>query len=280
MATEYPVLCSVVTIVAGANVIRFSEDGGADVFDVTVLPGAYFVDGDDAVTDSLLYAFKIALDSASSSSGSSLTYGVSYAAKTTPGAVTGTVTIDASASADSNILGTHPNTTFPLHLLGFVDGADAGDADPLVAPNSPSPNWVSNQPAIKPDPQPPTQEGVSEHFTAGGQSYVFVNGADVDMWTEELEHISDDRTWTARALAADPYRSFETFWRLVKDGRRIRLYHRAMSSTAGSLETLTSAYLRGTYVLTGDALRQMPAPAEVEASRLFAFRVPLREYKA
>lgn len=275
MAVEYPVFASVIDITSSNNIIRWEEGGVA--FDVTVAAGGHFLADDDTTIGSILKAVKDALDTASAASGASRTYDVDYTPKRDPSDVGGTVVITCSAADTLQIL--DGGTTFPVGDLGWAEDADSAQASTtLTAPYTPAANWTHHQPAVLPDAEPPIQEGVTETFTAGGQSHVFVNGTIVGMWKEDITHAFDAWLRTASAPSSDPARAFETFWRRCCDGRRMRLYH--VPQSGANLAALTSTYLKGTYLFTGGTLASMPTTTEVDFGRVFDLSVDLREYKA
>ena len=211
----YPLLRRAITVVSGANVIRFRE--GATTASAVVPVGTYWLRASG--TGSLLLAIKAALEAASASLN---TYDVTLSLSVSPTAPTGAVTITRTSGADAfRVDGADGLTTFPLHVIGFENVTGSTTTAPKVSTKSPSGLWLSNDMLAVDEPDF-RGEVFGEDPSRGG---VVVAGAQSETWDEyawEPAHVARARVWQ-EANPADPNATWEAFWRRVRSAPALEL---------------------------------------------------------
>lgn len=280
MTAKFPVFAGAVVITTGENdTIRIAEDSGAFEFDAVLLAGTFFVFGDGTDTDDLCRIIKNALNTASTASGGSYTYTVTFTPSIDDTDITGTVSIT-STGTNLNWKGDHANHDFPSDAIGIPVGAQTGPSTNVnnsLYGTSPSNTWVGYQPIIEESPRPPQRPAI-QHETAGGQTYTFINGAKTKRRNESFEHIRPERVYIVDAGTSDPAQSFESFWDNVGDGRIIRIYHSPVSSGTDLVTLTDTTHLVGAFVPMN--LESYPDFELDEVARLYSWDIDFREYKA
>lgn len=267
MALVYPVLAAEID----GGVIRVTEDGATFTIDVIVPSGFLYGDGSEA--DDFCRKLAAALSEESGDNGAGGAYTCEYVAKTTPGGVTGTLVI--TGDVEFGILWEHANTTLNPAVLGFP-ATNQVEALTQTSTLSPSHTWVSNQPAVRLDPDSPV--GDARVLGAGdGSVYIFQTEDVTDRRVDPYLLIAADRSRTYLSTS-DPARAFESFWRLARV-KPIRLYRGGIDSGT-TLETLDSTDLVGTYVLEEQDIQRMPpmTPRQRSGSQAYDFELGMREW--
>lgn len=247
--TTYYVLASEIEITSANNVIKFKEDAGT-TRTATIATGTYYLYGPGSEAGDLCKAIADAMTTAPDADAD---YVVEYRGVITAGSVTGQVTIrDVGDGFDIQIIAS--GTTFPLVLIGFPV-ADSIAETVIASTLSPSHTWCSDQPPELVDPDGFEVE-VAQHVAGGGQRHTFTSSSVREMRRLAFSFVTKDRAYAANATA-DPARAFESFWKIVNDGRRIRLYGDTQSG--GTVAALSSADLLGTYVFDEESCRRWRA---------------------
>lgn len=279
MAQKYQVLCASVTIETGVNdTIVFYEPNGATSTrqTATIDPGTYYVYqdyNDGGTTDNLLYAVVDALDTASPNTYAYIiTYGLRYGVDHT-----GVMVTIYNNTDDFRLDGSDSGCTFDLAWIGLTSGADTGQVGGIFSTISPSLTFISSQPRVLIDPGHWEAE-VHQHIAADGTRHTF-RAADVrEHRRVRFENIERGRVFI-EANSADPYRPFESWWKVARDGRPVRLYETEASSST-TLPDLTSSELVGTYLLTEESCARLDPDRPSNAVDLYAWDLMFAEYIA
>ena len=224
MSAYYPIMRRAVVITTANQGIRLLEGAGPATTRLVAV-GTYYVLSDGSAAD-LCAAVKTALEVGASVN----TYTVTAAPNpfSTPVAATdanciGSITRTAGADA-FRLLGANVLTTFPLHALGLAATDTALLATPIASTLSSSGWWVSNDVLAVDEP---VEDGdvFGEDPTRGG---VILPGAHSAGWVRHrwaVQYVRRDRTWV-EAIAADPDRTWQAFWRRIREGTVMRLSRR------------------------------------------------------
>jgi hypothetical protein len=218
MSAYYPVIRRAVVITSANNRIRFREGGSTTTYLVAV--GTYY-SLDDGSAEDLQLAVKTALEASTN------TYAVAMVPnpRTTPTSTTDANcvgSISRTSGADNfQLLGASALTTFPLHALGIAAADTVLGSAAIECTLSASAWWVGNDVLAVDEP---VEDGdvYGEDPTRGG---VILPGAHSDGWVRHrwsVQYQRRDRTWV-EAIAADPDRTWQAFWRRIRTGVVLRV---------------------------------------------------------
>lgn len=268
MATEYQAFTSAVEILTGVNdEIDFIEGGTPAT--ATLTKGTYYLYGDGSVSDDLSKAIVDAMDAASPGALTYLvnvTFNVFESVKPSSTLITTTI-----GAASIQVLGTG---TFDLEIIGHLNGTPTTTATAIISTRSCSRSWVSNQPSARGLDAGPFERNVMEHVTPDGTSYHFAAGDNFDFRAVEFQYTQDQRTFS-QYLSANY--SFEEFWKIANDGRKLKLFQQVASTLTGAIPFLGSSSLVGVYTFTGDSLARF-APERIQPGlAAFSWAVSLRK---
>jgi len=222
MSANYPLVRRAIVITTANRGIQFLEGAGPATTRLVAV-GTYYV-LDDGSAEDLCVAVKTALEVGASAN----EYAVAFIPnpRTTPIAATDANCIGniarTSGSDSFQLLGASVLTTFPLHVLGLAAVDTALLSTPIVATLSSSAWWISNDVLLVDEP---VEDGdvYGEDPTRGG---VILPGAHSAAWTRHtwsVQYVRYDRTWIA-AIPADPDRTWQAFWRRIREGVVLRIY--------------------------------------------------------
>jgi len=268
MATEYQAFASAIEIFTGVNdEISFIEGGTPAT--ATITKGTYYFYGDGSVSDDLSKAIVDAMNAASPGA---LTYLVNVTFNVFESAKPSSATITTTIGATSiQILGTG---SFDLEIIGHPNGVPTTTATAIISTISCSRSWVSNQPSARGFDAGPFERNVSEHVTPDGTSYHFAAGDNFDFRVIEFQYTQDQRTFSQ--YLNENY-SFEEFWKIANDGRRVKLFQQTASTLTGAIPFLGSSSLIGTYTMMGDSLTRFDPQRIQPGLAAFSWAISLRK---
>jgi hypothetical protein len=266
--TTYPCLLAEVVIDATNNAIAIDDGGFTGA--ATVAAGSYFLRG-DGEADDLALAIQTAMNAYDAN-----TYAVAVAPRAEGALATVTITRTAGA-ADFAIAGADGGNTFDLALIGLPASTSSPTAGVITSTLSPSGLWVGNEPAARSDP---TFEGISRQVRmTAGQVRTFDRGGPYALRELEMQFADAERT-LIEATPTDEARAFESFWRLVRDGRAVELHELEVASSPVLEATDADDTLVGTFVFD-EATCAAFRPRRFEPGvALYGWTLGLRGYAA
>jgi len=268
MAVEYQPLAAAVIIKAGVNdSLDFKEGGIAAT--ATIAPGTYYFFGVGTVSDDLSTALKAAIE-ATSPGVRIYTVLAAYNIFISNFPCISGMGITVGAPTTFQIMGT---STFDIEILGHPGGVDTAGSISLQSTIGCSHSWVSNQPAAIVDAGPYSRN-VIEHVTPEGGAYHFAAGDNLDFRNLSFEFVDKDRTFSG---STPENKSFEEFWKIANDGRKIRVFQQVASTFSGAVTILGSSASLGDYTMTGGGLTDFAPARPVAGLPAYAWPLPLRK---
>jgi hypothetical protein len=246
MTVSYYVLCAPHTLTASNNDIVVSEDGGADTT-ISLGVGDFYCYGDGSETNDLCKAIADALNNEGTFSN---TYTATYAADIDGSGRTGAVTITTNGTS-LNIKGAHANSTFDWYTVGHAN-ATSGPFTSYSGVLSPSITWLSDQPPELVDGDRVEGRAVQHRAPSGGSRHTFVVEDPVEHRRLRYNFTHKERAWSrdSNGGITVPYSAFQYHWEThYRKGKTLRLYSEDISSGT-TLDTLSSADLIGTFVMS------------------------------
>lgn len=274
MTITYAILLPEVTISAGVNdTISLVEDSDSPAT-VTIPPGSYFMRG-DAAADDLAGALQTALGSAYVGNNQ---YTIYLQFDTSSGGINMSMSIERTAGARTFQL--QWGTNGLEDMFGFASGNTANNSSAKVATLSSSVAWVSNQPTEKTDEH--FNSVVHQTVMSDGSVRTFQRTSVYDLRDLSFAMVDGDRTLTSLADAdSDANRSFETFWRLARDGRRFEYYEAPIETGTLLPSPITtddaSGYL-GRFVLDAPSLQAFRPMRHSPGVALYTWSLATRKY--
>lgn len=268
MTTEYQPFASIVEISTGVNdEIDFTEGGVPATAAIT--KGFYYLYGNGAVSDDLNKAIA---DAMTLISPGALTYSSSVAFNVFESVKPSSTFITTAAGITNiQILSTG---TFDLEIIGHPAGSPTATGTGITSTISCSRSWVSNQPSSVGFDAGPFERNTFEHATPDGTTYHFSAGDNFEFRGVGHQYVQDQRTF---ASYLNENYSFEEFWKIANDGRKIRVFQQVASTVSGAIPFLGSSALVGEYTLTGDSLTRFNPQRVQPGLAAFGWSISLRK---
>ena len=263
--THYALLAEVI-LTSSNNAVR-TIDVSAVTATQSLAPGSYFLCGDVSYVelDDLVRVFAVAAPNVANPAIRSISIA--------PSAKNANLDLPSvSPTVAAQVLWADVATTIDPALFGFArTNVTTPGGGTVQAPFTPTPLWVSPEPVLRDDP---TMEALSAQVrTRSGIIRTFNRGGPYELREIEVQYVDPDRTFDS---AADPARSWESFWRFARDGRRVELHALAVSGTTLALPTLATRL--GTFVLDEQTSTSF-APRRLSAGQeLYGWTIGLRGY--
>lgn len=274
MAVTYPVLLSAVVIDSTNKAIRFREASVTET--VNIAEATYFLRGDGA-SDDLLLAVKTALETNTNAVDPN-TYNVTVAWDTAPGSLCATITIArATGGSVFSLQWADSLTTLSEAVLGFPNTNDSVNTSAKVGTLTPNCTWLPDQPASQSDPF--FEAEAKQTLMVGGQVRTFERGGPYSRRRLGFAFVDPKRTIQS-AITADPTRTYEKFWDVINDGRRLELHEQSISSGT-ALSALSSSTEIGSDWHLDEESCQSFTPQRLEPGlELYSWSIGLRGYTA